>query len=210
MKSIILTSLFLAMSVITFAQNEKYVQRMQANIAMLDSAKTPEQLIAVGASFERIADAEKNQWLPYYYASLAHVWRGFNDNKANKDEVAAQATALIAKAEALDKNAEIAIVKNMIATIQMLVDPQSRFMSYGMEANQALGMAKKLDPNNPRIYYLEGQSTMGTPAQFGGGKDKAKPMFQKAVQLFETFKPATNLHPTWGKTAAEKLLIQCS
>ncbi len=183
---------------------------MKANIDLLYSAQSSEDYNNVAASFERIGDAEKNQWLPYYYASLAHVWRGFNDAKADKDAVATQANTLLAKAEALDKNAELAIVKNMIATLQMLVDPQARFMSYGMEANKALGMARQMDPNNPRIYYLEGQSLMGTPPQFGGGKDKAKPLFEKSVKLFETFKPTSELHPNWGKTVAEKLLVQCS
>lgn len=209
MKQLIITALLLALGLGAFAQNEKYTQRMKANIAMLDSAKTPADYIAVSAAFERIGDAEKSQWLPYYYASLAQVWRGFRDQKADKDAIAAQATQLINKAEAIEKNAETAIVKNMIATIQMLVDPASRYMSYGMEAGNALSQAKQLDANNPRIYYLEGQSLFGTPPQFGGGKDKAKPLFEKSIALFETFKPASELHPVWGKVAAERSLAQC-
>ncbi|WP_207492145.1 hypothetical protein [Aridibaculum aurantiacum] len=210
MKQLLFVTLVTFSSLFSIAQSEKYVGAMKANIDKLYAAQTPEEYKAVAAAFERIADAEKNQWLPYYYASLAHVWRGFRDQSANKDEVAAKASSLLTKAEALETNAETAIVKNMIATIQMLVDPMTRFQTYGMEANKALVTAKKLDPENPRIYYLEGQSLMGTPAQFGGGKDKAKPVFQKSVQLYETFKPASELHPSWGKKNAEKLLEQCN
>lgn len=194
-----------------FAQSEKFTKSMQANLALLDSARTPEAYNAVAAGFERIGDAEKNQWLPYYYAALANVWRGFNDPKSNKDDVADQAEKYISKAEALEpKNAEIYIVRNMIATLHMMVDPQSRWMQYGGEAGKALATAKQLDPTNPRIYFLEGQSLFGTPPQFGGGKDKAKPVFEKSVQLFDTYKPASELHPNWGKNAAIAMVAKCS
>lgn len=203
-------SLVLTVAAITsFGQSEKFTKGMEKNLAQLDSAKTPEQLNAVAASFERIGDAEKTQWLPYYYAALANIWKGFS-SKDNKDEIATTAEALIAKAEAIEKNnAELYILKNMAATMHMLVDPQARWMQYGPIAGEALGKAKAIDPNNPRVYYLEGQSLFGTPEQFGGGKDKAKPVFEKSLTLFNTYKPASSLHPTWGKSNAQKMLEQC-
>jgi hypothetical protein len=212
MKQVIVSfSMLLLLSATAFAQSEKYAKGMQASLALLDSAKTAEDFTATAASFERIGDAEKNQWLPYYYAALANVFKGFAAPADKKDDVAAQAEKVLAKAEALEpKNSEIFVVKNMIATIHMLVDPQSRWMQYGGEASKALETAKQIDPNNPRIYYLQGQSLIGTPVQFGGGKDKAKPLFQKSVQLFETSKPASEIHPHWGKNNAAAMLAKCS
>jgi hypothetical protein len=81
-------------------------------------------------------------------------------------------------------------------------------MSYGVAANQALEKALKLDPNNPRLYYLKGMSLFGTPPQFGGGKDKAKPVFEKAVELYKAAKPQ-ELYPRWGKEKAEQMIPQC-
>jgi hypothetical protein len=212
MKKLMLSlSLLLLTSAVLFAQSDKYMKGMQANLTLLDSAKTSEDYTAVAAAFERIGDAEKNQWLPYYYAALANVWKGFRDQTLDKDDVATQAETLLKKAEAIEaNNAEIAILKNMTSTLHMLVDPQSRWMQYGAEASKALSIAKQLEPGNPRIYYLEGQSLMGTPVQFGGGKDKAKPMFEKSVKLFESYKPASQLHPSWGQKAAVALLAKCS
>jgi hypothetical protein len=63
----------------------------------------------------------------------------------------------------------------------MIVDPQSRWSTYGQEGAGYLNKAKQLNPNNPRLYYLEGAGIFGTPEQFGGGKTKAKPVLQKAV-----------------------------
>ena len=200
----------LLMMTAPFAQSEKYVGAMKKSLADFGEAKTAEQLMAVSASFQRIADAEKTQWLPYYYAALTQVMRGHYDPKLDKDEVANGADALVAKAEAIDgKNAEIFIVKNMSATMHMLVDPMARWQAYGAKAGEALAMAKKLDPQNPRIYYLEGQGIFGMPENFGGGKANAKPLFEKSVKLFETYKPATELSPMWGKDNAEQMLAAC-
>ena len=65
------------------------------------------------------------------------------------------------------------------------------------------------NPNNPRAYVLLAQNLFYMPAMFGGGKDKAKPIVEKSVQLFETFEPATELDPAWGKSMAVSLLKQC-
>ena len=204
------TLLFFALliSLSGFAQSEKYTQSMQKNIALLDSAKTTDELLSLAGTFARIGDAEKTQWLPYYYAALAQTWIGWNPATKDKDANSQQINAYLAKAEAIEKNAETYAVENMSATQQMLVDPQSRWATNGKDAGEALQKGLAADPNNPRLYYLQGMSLFGTPPQFGGGKDKAKPLFEKSVSLFKTAQPKP-LYPTWGKQQAETMLAQC-
>lgn len=202
-----LSVLLLAAS--SFAQSDRYQKGMEKALAMLDSVKTPADYTSVAAAFERIGDAEKTQWLPYYYAAFATEMKGFNDPKADKDAVAASAETFIAKAEAIDpKNSEVYVLKNMASTLHMMVDPQTRWQQYGAQGAQALAMAKQLNPNNPRAYFIEGQGIFGTPVQFGGGKEKAKPIFEKSVALYQAEKPAP-LYPRWGKPSAEAMLAQC-
>jgi hypothetical protein len=207
MKKITL-SLFLLASLFSFSQSDKYVDAMKKNLALMDSAKTSQDFQAVANSFERIGDAEKSQWLPYYYAGLALTRSGWIDAKLDKDANATRIKSLCDKAEAIEKNAEIYTIRNMAATQQMMVDPQSRWQTYGQEATQARESGLKLDPNNPRLYYLQGMSIFNTPEAFGGGKANAKPIFEKAVDLFkkETPKP---LYPNWGKEQAEDMLAKC-
>ena len=112
----------------------------------MDSAKTTADFEAVSNSFARIGDAEKTQWLPYYYAALAETRIGWTDKKADKDQLAEKIKALVAKGEAIEKNAELCTITNMAATQQMLVDPQNRWQTYGMEASTALQTGMKLDP----------------------------------------------------------------
>lgn len=193
-----------------FSQSEVYHQKMKETLELMDSAKTTQDLQEVSAQFERIGDMEKSQWLPFYYAALAQINIGWQDEKADKDKLATKTKGIISKAEALEKNAELYILLNMVATQQMLVDPQNRWMTYGPEGAKALENAKKADPANPRIYYLEGMGIFGTPEAFGGGKDKAKPLFEKSLQLFKTFKPQSSLHPKWGQKITEDMLAKCS
>ena len=191
------------------AQSDKYVAAMQKNIPLFATDTTVDQLQALAATFERIGDAEKTQWLPYYYAALAQTWIGWRPEMKDKADVnAPKINAYLAKAEAIEKNAETYAVENMSATQQMLVDPQSRYMTNGKDAGEALQKGMTLDPNNPRLYYLQGMSLFGTPPQFGGGKDKAKPFFEKSVALFKAAQPKP-LYPTWGQKQAEDMLAKC-
>jgi hypothetical protein len=202
--SLVLCSVMLA----GLAQSDKYTAVMQKNIASLDAAKTMADLQDVAASFARVGDAEKTQWLPYYYAALAQTWIGWMPDVKDKDANAEKIKVFLAKAEAIEKNAELYAVENMVATQQMMVDPQTRWQTNGMEASAALQNGLKLDPNNPRLYYLQGESLFGTPPQFGGGKDKAKPVFEKSIALFKAAQPKP-LYPTWGQKQAEEKLAQC-
>src|SRR6202047_785384 len=161
-------SLVLLITLTAGAQSDTYIQTMQKNIALLDSAKATDQLESLAATFDRIGDAEKTQWLPYYYAALAQTWIGWNPATKDKDANSAKINAYLAKAEAIEKNAELYAVENMSATQQMLVDPQSRFMTNGKDAATALQKGMQADPNNPRLYYLQGMSLFGTPPQYGG------------------------------------------
>ena len=205
-KTLIFFALLISMS--GFAQSDKYTQSMEKNIALLDSAKTTDELLSLASTFARIGDAEKTQWLPYYYAALAQTWIGWNPATKDKDANSQQINAYLAKAEAIEKNAETYAVENMSATQQMLVDPQSRYMTNGKDAATALQKGLAADPNNPRLYYLQGMSLFGTPPQFGGGKDRPKPLFEKSVALFKAAQPKP-LYPTWGKQQAETMLAQC-
>jgi tetratricopeptide (TPR) repeat protein len=202
----------ISLQITAFSQNDKYVGAMKKNLALFDSAKTVEDFTKLANNFERVGDAEKTQWLPYYYAALALSTSGWMPEMKDKDANAGRMNALCDKAEAIastdaDK-AEILSIRNMSGTQQMMVDPQTRWASYGQAAGQALEQALKLDPNNPRLYYLKGMSLFGTPPQFGGGKDKAKPVFEKAVQLYKEAKPK-DLYPRWGQKQAEDMIVQC-
>lgn len=209
MKQIISSVFILFLNLTVFAQSDKYMPAMKKNIAMLDSAMQKGNGKELANNFERIADAEKTQWLPYYYAAYTNVMNAFMEkDKSKVDAIADKAEELIVKAEAIagKDNSEIAVIKSMIASSHMMVDPQSRYMKYGPASSENIEAAKKLNPTNPRPVYLEAQAKFYTPAAFGGGKEVAKPLFEKALAMFDTFKPESELHPAWGKNATQYFL----
>jgi hypothetical protein len=211
MKRIIFSLVLSSAMLCVLAQSDRYAGAMQKYLGMFDSSKTVAQLQSLSDAFVRIGDAEKTQWLPYYYAGLALSTTGWMDG-VDKDANAAKINTFCDKAEALaasdaDK-AEICALRNMSATQQMMVDPQTRWQSSGQQAAAALQKGMKLNPNNPRLYYLQGMSLFNTPEQFGGGKDKAKPVFEKALSLYNAEQP-TGFNPRWGKTQTVTQLALC-
>lgn len=188
----------------------KYDGAMTKGLEQLKAAKSVDDMLSASAFFERVGDAEKDKWLPYYYAAYANYVTAWMNPKLDKDKVAEKSNDLLTKAEAIEpNNSELFCMRQMTATLQMVVDPMSRWQSYGAQANSAIEKAIKADPNNPRIYYLKGQSLMNTPEALGGGKAVAKKLFEKSVELYKNFQPASPYHPVWGKEEAEKLLAAC-
>ena len=212
MKKIILAVAFLSAAAAVSAQSERYMAAMKSNIAAIDTSfRNPANLLSLANNFERIANAEKNQWLPYYYAALCQVnYAYMEQDKSKIDAIADKATLLIDKADSLrPDNSEISCVKSMIASSHMMVNPMQRYMEYGAEINLHLDAAMKQDPNNPRPEYLKGQGLKYTPEQFGGGCATAKPVLQASLDKYNAFKPASELHPNWGKQRVELLLGEC-
>lgn len=198
---LILTAVFL--SVAGFSQSEKYVKAMENLVPAVDTTHSIQGLTELAGAFERIANAEKTQWLPYYYAAFCNISMAnmyFATNQPDKiDPLMDKAEPFLTKAEELEKeNSEIYCLKKMFNTGKMMADPMNRYMTYGSAASEALEKAKSLNPENPRVYLLEGQDKFYTPEQFGGSKEEAQKLFEEAQKKFDAFKPASNLHPVWG------------
>lgn len=187
------------------AQSPAYKTAMQSNIALLESAKTASEYSNVSNAFERIGHSEKKHWLPFYYAALAQVRMGMAANPAVKDRIAEKVNSLVIEGEAIEKNGDFYCIRFQNATMQMLVDPRSRWQTYGFEIESAFRHGIAIDSTNPRIYFLKAINVMNTPEAMGGGKSKARPYLEKAVALFskENHKP---LYPNWGYQQAKELL----
>ena len=211
MKKSILSAVFILFAGFTFAQSAKYESAMKANISRLDSMAVKNSAEDLSNSFIRIGDAEKTQWLPYYYGAYCKAFQALAEkDNSKKDALADKATELITKAETIlgKENSETDVIKSMIATAHMMVDPASRYMTYGQDISSNLQKAEALDSTNPRPVLVQAQNTFFTAEQYGGGKDAAKPMFKKAQQLFSSFKPETDLSPAWGQTSLNYFLSQ--
>ncbi|MBK8088385.1 MAG: hypothetical protein IPK31_10795 [Chitinophagaceae bacterium] len=158
MKRILIAVFFAALFTNAFAQSERYAGAMQKNLETFSAAKSPAEMHDLSNAFERIADAEKTQWLPYYYAAMTEVLNGFMaTDKSGADVIADRAELLINKADALEpKNSEISCIKSMIASLRMMVDPMQRWQQYGALSSQLLEEAKETGSNQSTSVCIAG------------------------------------------------------
>ena len=117
--------------------------------------------------------------------------------KKGGDFYADKAIALAKQSMAIQTNDENYCALSMAYTAKMAVSPYMRWLSYEKSIYEPLQKAKKINPNNPRIYILEASLQMNIPTIFGGGCTKSKTILVKAKQLLDKQASSTIL-PTWG------------
>ena len=195
------------------AASDAYTAMMTATIAEQNAAATPADVQATLAKLERAAAAAPTAWEPRYYQARAYLKLGFAGKDGDQqDQLFDQAQTALDQAKKLPgaDQAEIFILQAYIYQGRIMVSPMTRGMVYAGRVAEALGSAKALAPNNPRLYLLLGNNAFHTPEMFGGGADKAQPLYRKAKVLFATFQPANNMSPTWGEKMTDAMLVQTS
>jgi tetratricopeptide (TPR) repeat protein len=208
----IINILFLAAAGIRAQDNDvRYMEIMKKTIEMMDTTTSKKFLMQAANQFERIGNAIQNQWLPFYYCTYCYVQISHLEKSDKmKDLNVEKAEELISVADKLSaNNSEIYVMKGFILQAKMNVDPMIRGPLYNKECLEMFEKARKIDPENPRSYLWEGVNLLNTPAFLGGGKNKALPLIEKAIEKYKTFKIQSDIHPNWGKEYAQMMLNKC-
>ncbi len=210
MKKTVLTfALSLVCLAIAFAYgDEKYSKAMEATITQMNAAKSLQEVQAAANKFEMIGKTAGSEWLPNYYAAMCYANLSFMEKDSQKRD------QYVSKAEELLKNIsvendEVLVLKAYVAMANLSVDGQSRWQTQGAIFDENLKKAEKLNPENPRVYYLRATNLFYTPEPFGGGTKTACPLAKQAKAKFESFKPTSSIAPSWGKEYNEELLSKC-
>lgn len=211
MKSLNILIVLAIFATMANAQNKKYVQAMESNIPSIYQAKTLEDFDPLANKFDRIGQAEATQWEPYYYASLAYVFKAFRiQDLPTKDAALDQALTALSKANTIsENNAEIIALQGFINMIKIGVDPGTRGQTLSPKIMADYTKALQLDPNNPRANLFMGQMLYGTAQFFGTGLDDACALVDKSLVLFDSEKPKSSIAPAWGKHSALQYKEQC-
>jgi hypothetical protein len=211
MKKIMMISVGLLMKMsVLFAQNPSYTKTMEGLVTEIQTAQFGTPLQPLANKMERIATTEKTEWLPNYWVAYCSMIDSYSESDAGKkDQLLDKADTYLVTVDKLIKdNDEVEVLRANLASARMAVNPQDRWMKYGGMVQKALGAAKKVNPENPRITLLEGQGIFFTPENFGGGKEKSKPILEKSIEQFSKFKPASIILPNWGEMTAKWMLSQ--
>ena len=161
--------------------------------------------------FERIAAAEKTNWLPNYYVALVSTTTAFQ----TKDKE--QVNSLLNKAQnALDiemlkdpNNPELLVMQAMILTAWIVYDPMTNGQKYSGKVMELYGKAEAIAPENPRVVFSKAEFEIGGAKFWGTDTKPICAQIEKAVGLFATFKPETPFSPNWGAERAAEALKNC-
>jgi hypothetical protein len=205
MKTLIITTALLISSLLT-AQTS-YEQGMGKSLGLWGEGKAQE----ASALMERIAAAEKSNWLPNYYVALINTTEAFNP--ANKEKV----PAMIIKAQdAIDSatlispnNDEIMVVQAMLYTVILIQDPMTNGVKYTGLVMEQYGKALAINPNNPRAVFSKAEFEIGGAKYWGTDTKPMCAQIEKSIQLFANFKPETPFSPKWGLDRAQEALKGC-
>jgi tetratricopeptide (TPR) repeat protein len=201
MKKVFLISTLLLFLLQIHAQDESsYMMIMVKQKKSFKMARGVADYQELANSFERIANAESDQWHPLYYAALCYINMTFSgDDVTAFDGYLDKAQTFIDKALAIyPDESEIHVLQALLYQARIRVDPAGRGMTYSIKANESLVKALEYNDGNPRAYYLQAMNVLGTPKAYGGGPEKACPIFQKADETYKSHKPDHVLSPTWG------------
>ncbi len=199
--------LALTISSIAMMAQGSYEQGMQKAFQHWEEGNVSE---ATGL-FERIAAAEKDNWLPNYYVALVNTTTAFQ-TKDNKQVSALLNKAQVALDTELDKdpyNVELMVMQAMIHTAWIAHDPMTNGQKLSGTVMQIYGQAESIAPENPRVVFSKAEFEMGSARFFGSDTTPICRQIEKAVQLFDTFKPETLFHPSWGKDRALQQANAC-
>jgi len=197
-------------NVVVLANDGKYLETMQQNIQTVYTAQTIPELQNVVNTFERIGNAEKTKWEPFYYASFGYIMMANKAEPTKKDSYLDLADASLKKAKAVVVDeSEVVALEGFIQMLRISVDPATRGQKYSSMSMQSLGTAIALNPENPRALALMAQMQYGTAQFFKSPTDEACSTASKAIEKFDTYTSSNPLAPRWGKSMTVELKGAC-
>jgi hypothetical protein len=193
------------------ADNDKYMAAMQKNINLVYDGKTIEEIQNGVNALERIGNAEKTKWEPFYYAAFGQIMIANRETVANKkDAYLDLATENIKKAAGLKGDAsEVVALEGFVHMIRVTVDLASRGQLYTGLAFESFSKAVELNPENPRALSLLAQMQYGTAQFFGAPTTDACATAKSALEKFQSYASENPLAPAWGKSITEGLYAKC-
>lgn len=202
LKSFLIIVIFM-LSESLFSQVTAYSNEFKKSISVLDSAIYTNDFTNAAKSFEKSAVIDKKNWLCFYYAGICNTLIAFNKKGKEIDMYCDKAEKYANIADSLkSNNSEIYVLKSMIAAARINVNAAQRGQKYGAISAKFNVKALSINAENPRAHLQKARAILNTPAAFGGGSKKAKPLFEIAIEKFKTFKPEDLYYPNWGKKEA--------
>jgi len=187
---------------------------LAATLEQFENDTSESMFIATVNRFELIAGKWNDQWLAHYYAAYAgSIYSYIVEDENKRDALLDKADSHLLQAEQLygQESDELFVLRALLASARLSVKPGNRWKEYGEIFDRNIMKAKSINSENPRIYYLQGNSLFYTPKMFGGGPKNAMPFYEKADSLYQlTTLDSLGIIPSWGGPQNTQMLNSCS
>lgn len=162
-------------------------------------------------TFERIAQVETDNWLPYYHLALLKTWTTFEmEDKIKVKAQLKQAEELADKAAIISPdNSEIYVLKALINVAKIAMDPMTYGASLSPATTSLYQKAIALNKNNPRAHSGLIEFEMGGARYFKQDLSPYCKRLKETVALYQNFKPESEFHPNWGIERVLEVLKEC-
>ena len=161
--------------------------------------------------FERIANAQKDNWLPHYYIVQINSIKSWNV----KDETVLKAQLEKAQehlntAMALSKNnPELMVMQGQIYTNWIAFDGRTYGMKYSAKITELYKKAYSIDPKNPRVALCKADWAMGSAKYFGQDPKPFCQQIEASIAMFDSYETEGKYYPNWGKDRAQEVVKEC-
>jgi tetratricopeptide (TPR) repeat protein len=203
MKSIII-AIICFISSTAFAQSN-YEKSMGQAMGLWQSGETQK----AAALLERVAQAEKDNWIPSYYQAMILTTAAFREKNKEVQTKYIQSAEDILNSSTQDNNSEWLVLRAMNKTALMVTDPMTKAKEL---SPIIIGLYKKalaITPNNPRATLGLAEFQLNAKKYFNQDSSKECEDIKKALSLFNEEKPTAPFAPSWGKDRAEQILKEC-
>ena len=191
------------------AQSPNQSKALESAVMQFNQTNSPSSYTQLYLQFEQLYSVDKTNWLIPYYAGMTKALMCLL-KLGERDALANDALLWITRAKSIAVNDEIYCAESLAYTAKLSVNPALRWFTYEGKIKNALSMAKKLNPNNPRAYILEANIQHKLPYLFGGGCKSAKPLIQKAELCLNNQAKVNSIEPSWGVQSLVKLKKACA
>ncbi|MGX1929285.1 tetratricopeptide repeat protein [Flagellimonas sp. 2504JD4-2] len=205
MKKLILLILIGCVGVVS--AQDRYTQGMEKAFQLWQDQKPME----AANLFERIAMAEPDNWMPYYYVAQINTIYSFGVTDLEKlSKQLEKAKEFLDLAKAISpENPELLVQEAMINTAWIAFDGATYGMTLSGKNAQLYQKALELAPENPRVVFSKAEWDMGAARYFGKDTTPYCKDVERALELFANFSNDTPFYPSWGKDRAVQVLEQC-
>lgn len=187
------------------APENSWHQPLKLLLKTLDTSRSVPVWQAGIDTLRGLTTAQPHEWLLQYYTGWACIQLSFRTSRTEAETWCNQAAPYVKKAlEMQPGNTETLALMSYWLSARIKASP-GRGAALGPDSRRYSDKAIEADSTNPRAYLMKALVVYYTPAVFGGGKKRAKPIVMTTAEKFAAFKPRSDLAPNWGNAIFEEL-----